>query len=195
MDVSRSDAAPKRAVVVLHDGVDEATSIYAGWLGEDIPAVVGTVSDAAEPSGPLGEALLVCDTVIIVSSIATPSEEIGGAAYVLDNWDFLHDFGRRVAMAVVGLSPVFDYSRLTALENGLGGDKMTAIKFFQLRGKLDTSRLGMRDKLALRAQIAALRARPRRAPDEQAMLDNGGTFDYTNRASLAPLLRWVRGES
>lgn len=195
MSAPGSDAAPQRKVVVLHDGVDEGTRIYAEWLGEDIPATVASVAEAAEPSGALNEALLVCDTVVVVSSIMTPSEEIGGASYVLDNWEFLHDFGRRVAMAVVGLSPVFDYSRLSALENGLGADKMTQIKFFQLRGKLDTSNLGMRDKLALRAQVAALKARPRRAPDEQAMLDNGGNYDYTNRRSLAPLLRWVRGES
>lgn len=186
---------PQRAVVVLHDGVDEASRIYAEWLAADIPATVGTVAEAATQDGDLGSALLVADTVVVVASLMTADDTLAGADYVLDNWDFLHDFGRRLGMAVVGLSPVFDYSRLSALEAALGPDKLTEIKFFQLRGKLDTSKLGMRDKLALRAQVAALKARPRRAPDEQAMLDNGGNFDFTNRKSLAPLLRWVRGES
>ena len=63
------------------------------------------------------------------------------------------------------------------------------------RGKLDTASLGMRDKIALRAQVAALKARPKRTPEEQAMLDNGGNFDFTHRKSLRPLLRWVREES
>lgn len=186
---------PQRAVVVLHDGVDEASRIYAEWLGADLPATVGTVAEAASQDGELGSALLVADTVVVVASLMTADNSLAGADYVLDNWEFLHDFGRRLGMAVVGLTPVFDYARLSALEEALGADKLTEIKFFQLRGKLDTSKLGMRDKLALRAQVAALKARPRRTPDEQAMLDNGGNFDFTNRKSLAPLMRWVRGES
>ena len=186
--------APRRHVVVVFDGADAGARAYAEWLAEETEAACGTVEDAADPAGPLSGALLVADTVVVIATLRADGG-LGGAEFVLDNWDYLQDFGRRVAIAVVGLSQVFDYDRLRAIEKSIDAEKMTQLKFFQLRGKLDTSKLGMRDKIALRAQVAALKSRPRRTPDEQAMLDNGGNFDFTNRASLAPLLRWVRGEA
>lgn len=186
--------APTRHVVVVHPGEDAGTRAYAEWLAEDTGATLGTVAEAADPTGRLSGDLLVADTVVVLVTLGADGG-LAGADFVLDNWDYLQDFGRRVAIAVVGLSQVFDYDRLRAIEKSIDAEKMTRLKFFQLRGRLDTSRLGMRDKIALRAQVAALKARPRRAPDEQAMLDNGGNFDFTNRASLAPLLRWVRGEA
>lgn len=185
---------PQRHVVVVFDGHDAGARTYAEWLAEETGAASGTVEDAADPTGPLSGNLLVADTVIVVTTLGSDGT-LGGADFVLDNWDYLQDFGRRVAIAVVGLSQVFDYDRLRAIENTIDAEKMTQLKFFQLRGMLDTSSLGMRDKIALRAQVAALKARPKRTPEEQAMLDNGGSFDFTHRKALRPLLRWVRGES
>ena len=173
--------------VILHDD-DAGARRYAGWLAEDFDTTAAGFGseDPAE--------LVVAGTVVLFTGIAADNSLVG-STYLKENWEALVEAGRRVAVVMVGASVVNDDSRVELMSSEFSAEQLAALKFFQLRGIVDSSQLGFRQRLALRTALAALRRKPDRTEQEQALLDAGGGLDMTDRAALGPLLRWIRGEA
>lgn len=174
------------APVVLHDD-DPGARRYAGWLAEEFETG-SSHFDAADP----GE-LVVAGTVVLMTGMRAGGG-LGGSAFIRDNWEALVEAGRRVAVVMVGPTPVTDDARIALMSEEFSGDQLGALKIFQLRGVVTPDQLGFRQRLGIKTALAALRRKPERTPEEEAMLELGG-LDLTDRVSLGPLLRWIRREA
>lgn len=172
--------------VVLHDD-DPGAKRYAGWLAEEFDTRAAH-HDAADPTE-----LVVASTVVLVTGMLEDGR-LGGRDFVTGNWEALVEAGRRVSVVIVGHTPVTDDARITLMTEEFSGEQLAALKLFQLRGVVPPSALGFRQRLAVKTMLAALRRKPDRTPEEDALLDAGG-LDLTDRASLGPLLRWIRREA
>lgn len=174
------------APVVLHDD-DPGSQRYARWLAEEFET--GTAHhDDADPAE-----LVVAGTVVLVTGMR-PDGGLGGSAFIRDNWEALVEAGRRVAVVMVGPTPVTDDARIELMSSEFSADQLRDLKIFQLRGVVTPDRLGFRQRLGIKTALAALRRKPDRTPEEDAMLELGG-LDLTDRVSLGPLLRWIRREA
>ena len=81
------------------------------------------------------------------------------------------------------------------LEKVLTPEMRGKIKQFHLRGGIDYSRLGLTHKamMAMLRTVMLKKGYDNLRSEDQMMLDTyGGTVDFTNRQSLAPLLSYVR---
>lgn len=182
-DQSRSSGP---APVVLHDD-DPGARCYAGWLAEDFTSQTSHY-DAVDP----GE-LVVAGTVVLVTGMR-PGGGLGGSGFIKDNWEALVEAGRRVAVVMVGPTPVTDDARIDLMSSEFSADQLRDLKMFQLRGVVTPDQLGFRQRLGVKTALAALRRKPELTPEEQSMLELGG-LDLTDRVSLGPLLRWIRREA
>lgn len=174
------------APVVLHDD-DPGARRYAQWLAEEFGTTT-THHDSADP----GE-LVVAGTVVLITGMRAEGG-LGGSGFIRDNWEALVEAGRRVAVVMVGSSSVTDDARITLMSSEFTEDQLRDLKLFQLRGMVTPDQLGFRQRLGLKTALAALRRKPERTPEEDAMLEAGG-IDFTDRVSLGPLLRWIRREA
>ena len=175
-----------QAPVILHDD-DAGARRYAGWLAEDF-STRATRYDEADP----GE-MVVAGTVVLFTGMR-PEGGLGGSAFITENWEALVEAGRRVAVVMVGPTPVTDDARIDLMSSEFSGDQLAQLKLFQLRGVVTPDLLGFRQRLGLKTAMAALRRKPDRTLEEEAMLEVGG-LDLTDRVSLGPLLRWIRREA
>ena len=144
--------------------------------------------DAVDPAE-----LVVAGTVVLVTGMR-PDGGLGGSGFIKDNWEALVEAGRRVAVVMVGPTPVTDDARIALMSSEFSGDQLRDLKLFQLRGVVTPDQLGFRQRLGIKTALAALRRKPDRTPEEETMLELGG-LDLTDRASLGPLLRWIRREA
>lgn len=178
-----------QAPVVLHDD-DPGARRYAAWLAEEFDTG-STHHDDADPAE-----LVVAGTVVLITGMRSGGSGggLGGSAFIRDNWEALVEAGRRVAVVMVGPTPVTDDARIELMSSEFSGDQLRDLKLFQLRGVITPDQLGFRQRLGIKTALAALRRKPERTPEEDAMLELGG-LDLTDRASLGPLLRWIRREA
>lgn len=175
-----------QAPVILHDD-DAGARRYAQWLAEDFETRA-TRYDGADP----GE-MVVAGTVVLFTGME-PGGGLGGSAFITENWEALVEAGRRVAVVMVGPTPVTDDARIALMSSEFSGDQLGKLKLFQLRGVVTPDQLGFRQRLGIKTALAALRRKSDRTPEEDAMLELGG-IDLTDRVSLGPLLRWIRREA
>lgn len=175
-----------QAPVILHDD-DAGARRYAEWLAEEF-STRATRYDAADP----GE-LVVAGTVVLFTGM-TSGGGLGGSTFITDNWEALVEAGRRVAVLMVGPTPVTDDARIELMSTEFSADQLSKLKLFQLRGVVTPDQLGFRQRLGIKTALAALRRKPDRTPEEETMLELGG-LDLTDRVSLGPLLRWIRREA
>ena len=183
--MSESPAAVP-APVILHDD-DPGARRYAQWLAEEFRSRASHY-DAADPAE-----LVVAGTVVLFTGMR-PGGDLGGSAFIRDNWEALVEAGRRVAVAMVGPTPVTDDARIQLMSGEFSADQLGALKLFQFRGVVTPDQLGFRQRLGIKTALAALRRKAERTPEEEAMLELGG-IDLTDRVALGPLLRWIRREA
>lgn len=184
--MSGTGSGPVQAPVVLHDD-DAGARRYAGWLAEEFDAAASH-HDAVDPAE-----LVVAGTVVLVTGMRSEGG-LGGSGFIKDNWEALVEAGRRVAVVMVGPTPVTDQTRIDLMTDEFSADQLRDLKLFQLRGVVTPDLLGFRQRLGLKTMLAALRRKPDRTSEEDALLEMGG-LDLTDRASLGPLLRWIRREA
>lgn len=184
--MSEPTSASGPAPMILHDD-DAGARRYANWLAEEFETGT-THHDSADP----GE-LVVAGTVVLVTGIRSDGG-LGGSGFIRDNWEALVEAGRRVAVVMVGPTPVTDDSRIELMSGEFSADQLRDLKMFQLRGVVTPDHMGFRQRLGLKTALAALRRKPERTPEEESMLELGGA-DLTDRAALGPLLRWIRREA
>ena len=174
------------APVILHDE-DPGARRYAAWLAAEFDSHASH-HDAADPAE-----LVVAGAVVLLTGIRSGGG-LGGSTFITGNWEALVEAGRRVAVVMVGPTPVTDQTRVDLMSSEFTADQLRDLKLFQLRGVLTPDLLGFRQRLGLRTMLAALRRKPDRTPEEESLLELGG-MDLTDRESLGPLLRWIRREA
>ena len=174
------------APVVLHDD-DPGARRYAGWLADEF-GTRATHHDSVDPAE-----LVVAGTVVLVTGMR-PAGGLGGSGFIKVNWEALVEAGRRVAVVMVGATPVTDDSRIDLMSTEFSADQLRDLKLFQLRGVVTPDQLGFRQRLGIKTALAALRRKSDLTPEEETMLELGG-LDLTDRVSLGPLLRWIRREA
>ncbi|MFN3339798.1 MAG: hypothetical protein ACK40Z_08880 [Dietzia sp.] len=184
MNEMTSGAVP--APVVLHDD-DPGARRYAGWLAEEFDTSTSH-HDSVDPAE-----LVVAGTVVLVTGMRAGGG-LGGSGFIKDNWEALVEAGRRVAVVMVGPTPVTDDARIDLMSSEFSADQLRDLKLFQLRGVVTPDQLGFRQRLGIKTALAALRRKPDLTPEEESMLELGG-LDLTDRVSLGPLLRWIRREA
>ena len=181
-----SGPATGQAPVILHDD-DAGARRYAGWLAEEFETG-STHHDSVDPAE-----LVVAGTVVLVTGMRSKGG-LGGSAFIRDNWEALVEAGRRVAVVMVGPTPVTDDARIELMSGEFSEGQLRDLKLFQLRGVVTPEHLGFRQRLVIKTALAALRRKPERTPEEEMMLETGGV-DLTDREALGPLLRWIRREA
>src|SRR5699024_11481638 len=117
--------------------------------------------------------LVVAGTVVLVTGMRSKGG-LGGSAFIRDNWEALVEAGRRVAVVMVGPTPVTDDARIELMSGEFSEDQLRALKLFPLRGVVPPEHLGFRPRLGLQTALAALRRRPGRTPAGAMTPEPGG---------------------
>ena len=122
---------------------------------------------------------------------------LSGISVITKNYDLLA--AKTVVLFSCGLADPEDPENVAHIESGLEKvltpEMREKIRQFHLRGGIDYSRLGLTHKamMAMLRRVMLKKGYDNLRSEDQMMLDTyGGTVDFTNRESLAPLLNYVR---
>ena len=118
--MAEDSRGPVQAPVVLHDD-DPGATRYATWLAEEFDTRA-THHDSADPAE-----LVVAGTVVLVTGMR-PGGGLGGSAFIRDNWEALVEAGRRVAVVMVGPTPVTDDARIELMSSEFSSDQLRDLK-------------------------------------------------------------------
>ena len=122
---------------------------------------------------------------------------LSGIQTIVKNYDAISN--KRIILFSCGLADPEDPENVAHIEAGLEKvltpEMREKIRQFHLRGGIDYSRLGLTHKamMAMLRTVMLKKGYDNLRSEDQMMLDTyGGTVDFTNRESLAPLLSYVR---
>ena len=125
---------------------------------------------------------------------------LSGIQTIVKNYDAISN--KRIILFSCGLADPEDPENVAHIEAGLEKvltpEMREKIRQFHLRGGIDYSRLGLTHKamMAMLRTVMLKKGYDNLRSEDQMMLDTyGGTVDFTNRESLAPLLSYVRSLS
>ncbi|XVX21563.1 flavodoxin domain-containing protein [Actinomycetota bacterium] len=164
-----------------------STQRYAAWLAQDLDA------DLLEAGSLSQERLAGHDTLVVLSPVY--AGRIADAAALKDPSGPLG--GRRVALVVVGMTPPDSPERAEIVANNLPEATLEQISVFHLRGAIDYQALSRLERVLMRFANWRLRSQARRHPTPEttaAAAQAGVSADRVDRAALAPVLAWARGE-
>ena len=120
-----------------------------------------------------------------------------GINTIVKHFDVISD--KQIILFSCGLADPEDPENVAHIESGLEKvltpEMREKIRQFHLRGGIDYSRLGLTHKamMAMLRRVMLKKGYDNLRSEDQMMLDTyGGTVDFTNRESLAPLLNYVR---
>ena len=123
-----------------------------------------------------------------------------GINTIVKHFDVISD--KQIILFSCGLADPEDPENVAHIESGLEKvltpEMREKIRQFHLRGGIDYSRLGLTRKamMAMLRRVMLKKGYGNLRSEDQMMLDTyGGTVDFTNRESLAPLLSYVRSLS
>ena len=165
------------------------TKRYAQWIAEELAC---DLADSREISP---EMLKSHDVIIHGGGLYAGG--LCGIHTIVKHFDVIAD--KRIVLFSCGLADPEDPENVAHIESGLEkvltpemGQK---IKQFHLRGGIDYSHLGLKHKamMAMLRAVMLKKGYDNLRGEDQMMLDTyGGTVDFTDRQSLAPLLSYVR---
>ena len=176
-------------ILVTYASKYGTTKRYAQWIAEDLAC---DLRDSREVN-----AELLKSYDILIHGGGLYAGGLSGIQTIVKNYDAISN--KRIILFSCGLADPEDPENVAHIEAGLEKvltpEMREKIRQFHLRGGIDYSRLGLTHK----AMMAMLRRGMLKKgygnlrSEDQMMLDTyGGTVDFTNRESLAPLLNYVR---
>ena len=173
-------------IYASHYGFTEA---YARWLAEELAA------DLLEAGKVKREDLERHGTIVYGGGLYAGG--LSGIQTIVKNYDAISN--KRIILFSCGLADPEDPENVAHIEAGLEKvltpEMREKIRQFHLRGGIDYSRLGLTHKamMAMLRRVMLKKGYDNLRSEDQMMLDTyGGTVDFTNRESLAPLLNYVR---
>jgi len=170
--------------IILYQSKYGATKKYAEWLKEE------TGFDWVETRKAKIAAVEEYDTVILGGGVYASG--ILGMNFLRKNIGRLS--GKRIAVFAVGASPYDEEAIRQARERNFKGD-LSGIPLFYFRGAWDEDSMTAGDRMLCRMlQKAVARQDPATyEPWQRALMCAvGQKCDWTDRASLRPLLDWLR---
>ena len=140
-------------------------------------------------------AVFPCDVIIHGGGLYAGG--LCGINTIVKHFDVISD--KQIILFSCGLADPEDPENVahigSGLEKVLTPEMREKIRQFHLRGGIDYSRLGLTHKamMAMLRRVMLKKGYDNLRSEDQMMLDTyGGTVDFTNRESLAPLLNYVR---
>jgi menaquinone-dependent protoporphyrinogen IX oxidase len=157
---------------IFFSGKFGSTREYAQWLGEATGLPVFDVrKDPPEPWN--------YDLLILGSSVMVGKPTI--SKWVQKNWAQLN--GRQLLLFSVSGTAPEDPDLRTWMKRGLGEEIFSQMDYVPLRGRMVLSELPLWSRILLKGL-----ARVIKDPEESKRMTEG--FDYMDRESLEPILRW-----
>ena len=167
-----------------------ATRKYAEWIAEELSC------DLFERKKVNRAELEPYDTILYGGGLYAGG--VNGIDFLTKNFDRFR--GKNLILFTCGLADPADKDNTDHIGKGLDrvftGRMRERIKVFHLRGAIDYSRLGpvhrsmmaMLCRLTRRKDPASLRGE-----DREMLATYGKAVDFTDRASIAPVVEYVRG--
>ena len=172
--------------IILYRSKYGATRRYAGWLAEE------TGFDCVDLKQEKPQRLEEYGTVILGGGVYASG--IAGLAFLRKNRERLR--GKRLAVFCVGASPCDEKAVRELSARNLTGE-LADVPCFYCRGSWEMARMNPVDRALCRMlqRATAGKAPEECEPWELALREAGeGPCDWTERAYLAPLLRFLNGE-
>lgn len=162
---------------IIYAGKYGSTSQYASWLGEATGLPVFNLRD--NPPEPWNYDLLILGTSIIVGKPTI-------ARWMKKNWSML--WGRKLLLYSVSGTAPGNPDLPTWMHRHLGKEIMSQVEYVPLRGRMDLEEMPWLIRLMLK-----LVAKASKDPETKKRMSEG--FDYMDRESLAPILRWYEAQT
>ena len=179
-------------ILVTYASKYGTTKRYAQWIAEDLAC---DLRDSREVN-----AELLKSYDILIHGGGLYAGGLSGIQTIVKNYDAISN--KRIILFSCGLADPEDPENVAhiaaGLEKVLTPEMREKIRQFHLRGGIDYSRLGLTHKamMAMLRTVMLKKGYDNLRSEDQMMLDTyGGTVDFTNRESLAPLLSYVRSLS
>ena len=176
-------------ILVTYASKYGTTKRYAQWIAEDLAC---DFRDSREVN-----AELLKSYDILIHGGGLYAGGLSGIQTIVKNYDAISN--KRIILFSCGLADPEDPENVAHIEAGLEKvltpEMREKIRQFHLRGGIDYSRLGLTHKamMAMLRRVMLKKGYDNLRSEDQMMLDTyGGTVDFTNRESLAPLLSYVR---
>lgn len=176
-------------ILVTYASKYGTTKRYAQWIAEDLAC---DLRDSREVN-----AELLKSYDILIHGGGLYAGGLSGIQTIVKNYDAISN--KRIILFSCGLADPEDPENVAHIEAGLEKvltpEMREKIRQFHLRGGIDYSRLGLTHKamMAMLRTVMLKKGYDNLRSEDQMMLDTyGGTVDFTNRESLAPLLSYVR---
>lgn len=176
-------------ILVTYASKYGTTKRYAQWIAEDLAC---DLRDSREVN-----AELLKSYDILIHGGGLYAGGLSGIQTIVKNYDAISN--KRIILFSCGLADPEDPENVAHIEAGLEKvltpEMREKIRQFHLRGGIDYSRLGLTHKamMAMLRRVMLKKGYDNLRSEDQMMLDTyGGTVDFTNRESLAPLLNYVR---
>ena len=176
-------------ILVTYASKYGTTKRYAQWIAEDLAC---DLRDSREVN-----AELLKSYDILIHGGGLYAGGLSGIQTIVKNYDAISN--KRIILFSCGLADPEDPENVAHIEAGLEKvltpEMREKIRQFHLRGGIDYSRLGLTHKamMAMLRRVMLKKGYDNLRSEDQVMLDTyGGTVDFTNRKSLAPLLNYVR---
>ena len=176
-------------ILVSYGSKYGTTKRYAQWIAEELAC---DLADSREVSV---EKLKSYDVIIHGGGLYAGG--LCGIHTIVKHFDVISD--KQIILFSCGLADPEDPENVAHIESGLEKvltpEMREKIRQFHLRGGIDYSRLGLTHKamMAMLRRVMLKKGYDNLRSEDQMMLDTyGGTVDFTNRESLAPLLNYVR---
>ena len=176
-------------ILVTYASKYGTTKRYAQWIAEDLAC---DLRDSREVN-----AELLKSYDILIHGGGLYAGGLSGIQTIVKNYDAISN--KRIILFSCGLADPEDPENVAHIEAGLEKvltpEMREKIRQFHLRGGIDYSRLGLTHKamMAMLRTVMLKKGYGNLRSEDQMMLDTyGGTVDFTNRESLAPLLNYVR---
>ena len=176
-------------ILVSYGSKYGTTKRYAQWIAEELAC------DLADSREVTPEMLKSYD--VIIHGGVLYAGGLCGINTIVKHFDVISD--KQIILFSCGLADPEDPENVAHIESGLEKvltpEMREKIRQFHLRGGIDYSRLGLTHKamMAMLRRVMLKKGYDNLRSEDQMMLDTyGGTVDFTNRESLAPLLNYVR---
>lgn len=172
--------------IILYKSKYGSTKKYAEWLAEEISCKAYESSEAKKI------ALDGYDTVICGGGLYAGG--ISGVSSITGNWPLLEN--KNVIVFTVGVADPAKTNYQAIIDKNSNTGQKEKIKFFHLRGGINYKKLGPLHKCMMKLLISVLKKKKESelSDEDKIMLESyGGAPDFTDRASLQPIIDFLAG--
>ena len=178
--------------LVLYDSQYGFTEQYARWIAEDLGGVC-----TSRKKLELGE-LQKYDVILYGGGLYAGG--VSGLKWFAKQLPSLA--GKRIALFTCGVADPSEPQNAAHIREGMAKiltPEQRKLPIFHLRGGLDYSRMGMVHKAMmgmLKKMLESKKEQELTGEDRQILATYGQTIDFTDRASVRPIIEWAeKGEN